>query len=338
MKFINIKNSFVDDLLEQEYINLLKQTYLSKNNLIEISENNIMFIFFMRAFIYTGIYKKISVVKNITEEDISTFLHKELKLDDCFLFDNTVIKNTDYSEGNNTINIIDSWKYSYLKDINKLKSLKSQNFDNVQNVMQTLFDKYKSRAEQKLSRFNKSTKFKTEEQIYLMFKFFEDDFDFIIKEPPYSKHISYKIAENKKSVLEEFNDYHNLFVKYNGKISEKDVENYIMLNFKDIFPFIERINNQFKIENNIIDIIGFNDSTQEIFIFEIKNKKKPKDLIFQLKEYKYCVEKTYKNRTVKIISVTPPLPENYIRELKEISAEMYFFNKIDGEIIFEKYN
>lgn len=341
MQHITRKDIFIDDYLEKEYINLLSKTYDIKNGHKSFSEveteNNLLFIFFLRAYSYISVKKNISNINKILDEDLALFLHKELMLDNVFLFNETLVKVFAFIEGNTTINIIQNWKYIYLKRVSNIHGIKDAKLNSNYSIINKLIQNYKDRADKELKKYNKKAKYRNEEYLYLIFSYINQDFNIKVLEPPISEYISYKIANKKISVTQEYEEYHKLFVMHNAKLLEIDIENEIELRFQEVFPFLSRIHRQYEINGNIIDILGFDDREGDIYIIEIKNKNKPKDLLFQLKNYKNAISKEFKNRKIKLISVTPKLEQDYIRELNEIDVEMYFFKKEEGKIIFEKY-
>lgn len=319
---------YIDDILEQEYLNMLGNKY-SKTE-----KEDILFIFFMRMFI-VKCYPNYNNIEKIHTDIIADFLHEELKLDDVFLYKDTVVKKHGFENGNCTINIIDNWRFEYLNQFVFIKGIICEDkINNTIHIMKLLLKKYYEESERALHKYPKKTDFRRENAIYLVLKIFEKDFNFTIKETSQNQYISYKMFSCKTDVEAKYSKYNYYFMEKHPIDLEVNVETYIENHHQEIFPFIKKINRQYIIGENIIDILGYSDN--KIYIIEIKNVRKPKDLLFQLKNYKYQIEKRFPDKEICLISVTPALNEDYQRELKEINTDMYFFAKKQDKYTFYK--
>lgn len=320
---------YIDDILEEEILRMLGTKYSKKE------KEDILFIFFMRLFIFYG-YPNFKEIEKTPTNLISEFLHKELKLDDVFLFDNTKVQRISYSAGNCTENIVDNWRWDYLNQFVSIRGIIClEEQKSTISIMKLFLNKYYEETQRLLKKYPKKTLFRKEKAIYLMLNILEKDFNFSIKQTVQNPRISYKMFSDKKEVNDYYKKCAILFDNNNTYDLEIDIETYLANHYKEVFPFIDNITRQYVIKDNIIDIFGF--SGNEIYIIEIKNTKKPKDLLFQLKNYRHQMSVFAPNKKINLISVTPELNEDYIRELKEINTEIYFFKKQNDKYIFSKY-
>lgn len=101
-----------------------------------------------------------------------------------------------------------------------------------------------------------------------------------------------------------------------GSITEKDLEDYIILHLEDIEPGLKYITRQLELGEGRIDILAL-DKKENYVIIELKIAI-DKSLIWQCMYYPDELKEMYKTNRVRMITIAPEYPDYLLKPLKKI--------------------
>ena len=312
----------MEDILEQKIIENLKYMY-GKNNIEQI-----MMIYFLRAMIY---YDK----TDVKDYEYVDFLVKELNMpqNDVWIMNGIEISKNRYIRQFSLANIMDCFIFSYLE---------SYTTDEVGNtvskklVLQKLFNRFKQEVDKTFKHERKNSLYYQERYRYCMLQELYKVFALSVKPPKRIEGLEYPINHNdfELTIDERYQRYYDLYLHEHKRFTEKELEIYIYCHPEVIGEDIKIIQRQYKVQSGIIDLFGEDNNGNKVVI-ELKTKKRPKDLIWQLKAYTEDVKQIY-GEAVRTIAVTPPLDPSIVSQLKEINSELIYYYKKKDRIEFKR--
>lgn len=136
------------------------------------------------------------------------------------------------------------------------------------------------------------------------------------------------------TIDEKYQRYYFHYNNSNKKFTEEELEIYIYCHPEVIGADIKSLQRQYKVQSGIIDLLGEDVNGNKVII-ELKTKRRPKDLIWQLKAYTSDIKRIY-GEAVRTIAITPPLDKSIVVQLKEINCELIYYYQKENKIKFEK--
>lgn len=315
------EGQLLEDVMEQRIVENLGYMYGKENS------DQILMIFFLRSMIF---YNK----TNIRDSQYLDFLIEELNLPqtDIFKLNGVEISKSSYLRPFSLANIMDSYIYCYLEvmvkdEIGEIVPRKQ--------ILKKIFLRFKETVDKEYKYERKSSLYYQERYRYSMLKELYKEFSIVINGPKRIEGLDYPPNHNdlKLTIDEKLQRYYLLYHHQNKKLTEEELESYIYFHPEVIGDF-KNLYRQHKVPSGIIDLFGEDKNGNKVVI-ELKIKKRPKDLIWQLKAYTEDVKKIYKGN-VRTIAITPPLDESILSQLKNIDCELIYFYKRNNRLIFEK--
>ena len=312
----------MEDELETRIIENLNYMY-GKNNIEQT-----MMIFFLRAMIY---YDK----TDIKDDEYLDFLIKELNIpkSDIWVMNGVEISKKSYLRPYSLANIIDCFIFNYLE------SFTTDEIGNTllkKEVLRKLFNRFKETVDQKFKYERKSSLYYQERYRYCMLQELYKEFSLTVKAPKRIEGLAYPVNHNdfELTIDEKYQRYYFHYNNSNKKFTEEELEIYIYCHPEVIGADIKSLQRQYKVQSGIIDLLGEDVNGNKVII-ELKTKKRPKDLIWQLKAYTSDIKRIY-GEAVRTITITPPLDKSIITQLKEINCELIYYYQEGNKIKFEK--
>jgi hypothetical protein len=313
----------LEDVLEKKIIENLNYMY-GKNNVEQT-----MMIFFLRAMIY---HNKIDIHDN----EYINFLIKELNMpeNDIWIINGVEISRNSYLKPFSLANIMDCLVFNYLESFttDEIGNMLSK-----REVLQKLFKRFKKTVDKKFKYERKGSLYYQERYRYCMLQELYKEFLLSVKAPKRIEGLEYPINHNdfELTIDEKYQRYYELYNKSNKKLTEEELETYIYCH-PEVIGDIKSLQKQYKVQSGIIDLFGEDNNGNKIVI-ELKTKKRPKDLIWQLKAYTKDVKQIYGVK-VRTIAITPPLDANIVLQLEEMNCELIYYYKRGNKIEFKKQN
>lgn len=313
----------MEDVLEEKIIENLNYMYGKS------STEQTMMIFFLRAMIY---YNK----TDICNDEYLNFLIKELNMpdNDIFVMNGVEISKNSYRRPFSLSNIMDCFVFHYLESFTT-----DEIGDRVlkKEILQKLFKQFKKTADKKFKYERKSSLYYQKRYRYCMLQELYDEFSLSVQVPKRIEGLEYSANHNdlKLTIDEEYQRYYNLYNDSHKKLTEEELETYIYYH-PDAIGDIKSLQRQYKVQSGIIDLFGEDNDGNKVVI-ELKTRKRPKDLIWQLKAYTKDIKQIYGTK-VRTIAITPPLDKNIVSQLKDINCELIYYRKNGNDIEFKKQN
>lgn len=314
-------------MYEQSFEELIKEAL--KKMYGKSHEDTVIRIFFLRAKIY---YDK----NKITTEEYTDFLIKELNLPDTnyILYNNGKIAKRYFTDNDCIEAIIDDWHFRYLEKFEF--NLKGEKVE-VYKILLDIYAKYKVLADTKFKYVKKRSDYYNERYKYFMLLQLYKDFDLQINHPGRIQGIIYDTEHIDFSLTidEYFQRFSLLYDHLDDSISEEELEDYIVKN-PQLLEGLKIINRQYTVKSGVIDLLCEDKEGNKVVV-ELKVKERPKDLIWQLKSYSKDIQQMYKEDNVSVMAITPELDDSILRELKEMNAAVYYFQKKKNGITLKKH-
>lgn len=192
---------------------------------------------------------------------------------------------------------------------------------------------------------NKANKIATNEtnkmlyEKYYGIKYLNKFFNVILNPPKMYPEITYPLTHNpyERTVEEKLEALvHAIEFQSNNinLISEKDLENYLILNMDKIEEGMEYVDRQVIIDGGIIDIIG-RDRKGVFSIIELKVDE-DKKIIWQCLHYPKAIKEKYKTDKVRLITLLPEYNPNLkaiLQEIDGVEMKKYKLFLSNGKII-----
>lgn len=305
----------VEDILEDKLLECLSYRY-NKNN-----HTSIMHILYLRSLIY---YNK----KEISYEELSSFLLLELNLPEPLIFNDQVISLTNRYADNCLLNVIDNLIFRHLEvhynDVRKGIVCGKE-------IIIELFSKFTDYARKKtrtIKSINKKNIYK-----HFMLEALNNEFNLTINN--LKRFDCFYYDNSYKDCITTFDDectkYYNLYLKETESILEKDLEDYI---YKNGLLNIKILKRQYKTDNGIIDMLGVDENNNTVII-ELKVVSKPRDLLWQINLYRNDFLKTHSEDKLRVIVVSPKLDDS-IKTLLPNYCELVEFKNNKNKFTFRK--
>ncbi|QUH21975.1 endonuclease NucS domain-containing protein [Alkaliphilus sp. B6464] len=313
----------MESLLQEKIVDELKYMYNKS------SEHETMMIFFIRYMIYFN-NKKIDT-KNLIE-----FLIRELNMpnQNGFHFYDTKIYKRFFQGTYSLENIVDDFSFRHLEMI--ATNLKGQKVVKKE-ILKEFFGKYKVITEQKFKYEKKTHPYYQFRYKHFMLFLLYNDFEIMaVNSPRMIEGVTYPLDHNDFALTidEYYCRYEDIYNAENEKSTEKEVEDYIVNN-RGVLEGFKVLKRQYEIDSGIIDLLCEDEQKNKVVV-ELKANSRPKDLTWQLNAYTKDVKKIFKDDNIRKVAVTPMLDKPIIDELKEIDAELYYFEKRYDKFTFIK--
>ena len=312
----------MEDVLETRIVENLNYMY-GKNNIEQT-----MMIFFLRAMIY---YDK----TDVKDDEYLDFLIKELNMpnSDILVMNEVEISKKSYLKPFSLANIIDCFIFNYLE------SFTTDEIGNIvpkKAVLQKLFKRFKKAVDKKFKYERKNSLYYQERYRHCMLQELYKEFSLSVNAPKRIEGLEYPINHNdfELTIDERYQRYYFLYNNNNKKFTEEELETYIYCHPEVIGEDIKSFQRQYKVQSGIIDLLGEDINGNKVII-ELKTKKRPKDLIWQLKAYTSDIKRIY-GEAVRTIAITPPLDKSIIVQLRELDCELIYYYKKGNKVEFKK--
>jgi len=313
----------LEDVLEQKIVENLNYMY-GKENI-----DQTMMIFFLRAMIY---YNKTDICDN----EYLDFLIKELNMpeSDILVMNGVEISKNRYYRPFSLANIMDCFIFYYLESFT---TDETGNRVPKKQILLKIFNRFKETVDKTFKYERKHSPYYKERYQYCMLKELYSEFLITVNSPKRIEGLEYPANHNdfELTLDERCQRYYLLYNQKHKKFTEKDLETYIYTN-PSVIGNIKSLHRQYKVRSGVIDLFGEDKNGNKVVI-ELKTKKRPKDLIWQLKAYTEDIKKIYSGK-VRTIAITPPLDVNIVSQLKKMDCELIYFYKIKNQLTFKKQN
>jgi len=313
----------MEDILEERICASLGQMY-GKDNI-----DQIMKIFFLRSMIY---FNKTDVNGN----EYLDFLIEELNLPDCdiYQFEGEEISKKNFYRSCSFENIMDNFIFRHLESFEKSET---GQLVPKEEILKKMFLRFKEVVDKKYKYERKRSPYYKERYCYSLLQELYKEFSIIVQSPSRIKGLKYPLNHNDfKLTFDEYSQrYYFHYFKEHKKISEEELEAYLYAYPEALgIEGLKILHRQHKVKNGIVDLLGEDKDGNKVVI-ELKVKKRPKDLIWQLQAYTEDLRDICKEK-VRAVAVTPPLDKSIVSQLKKMDCELYYFYHHKNKLTFEK--
>lgn len=271
---------------------------------------------------------KLSFAKFILSE-----LNIPLEENNYFIFNG--IKIGIYTE---MFNILENWEFRASLVPEHLDLGKTQQILTLEAFINETYLFINTKAKNKTNRITENKAHKNLYKKNYGIKYLNEFFNIIPSPPKMYLEITYPLTHNpyKRTIEEELESrIHAIEFKSNNinLISEKDLENYLILNMDKIEKGMTYIDRQVIVDGGIIDIIG-KDKDEVITIIELKVEE-DKKIIWQCLHYPKIVKEKYRTDKVRLITLMPEYNESLkaiLQEIEEVEMKKYKVKLKNGKI------
>lgn len=310
----------MEDIFEQNIIKNLKKMYGKKQR------EQVMRIFFLRAMIYYD-------SPELTDKQVLDFLIEELHLprNNLWVMNGVEISKFSYWRPCSLESILGGWKYRYLE-----MTERDEKGEQVpkKDILIRLFLRWKQTVDGEFKYKRKKTLYYKERYTFRMLEELYREFSFRPLSPERIEGLEYPKDFNWLELTfdERCERYASFYQHHTQKLTEKELEDYLYLH-PEVLGLVRIRHRQYKTANGIIDLLG-EDKEGNWAVVELKTKRKPKDLLWQLKAYTEDL-KRHRPGKIRTIAVTPPLEKSIRSQIDDLDCDLYYYYRRKGQFIIK---